>query len=110
MKTPKTPLEQLQEELKSGHYTDNDLIICLKKRETLPPPPIYHQIPEEGFLRLAQIVNHGKSSTPPLLPISRSSWLAGVKSGKYPPPVKIGVRMSAWRAQDIRKLIREIGE
>jgi hypothetical protein len=69
----------------------------------------YPQIPEEGFLRLTQIVKYGHSDTPPLIPISRSSWLIGVKSGKYPQPVKLGARSVAWRAKDIRDLIDEIG-
>lgn len=68
-----------------------------------------HQLPESGFLRLNQIVKHGKSTTPPLIPICRSSWLAGVKSGKYPPPVELGVRTKAWRVQDIRELIEKMG-
>jgi prophage regulatory protein len=39
------------------------------------------------------------------LSVSRSSWLAGVKSGRYPRPVRLSERAVAWRAEDIRALV-----
>jgi prophage regulatory protein len=62
-------------------------------------------IPETGFLRIRQILGDPKSDTPPLIPVSRSSWWAGVKSGRYPKPIKMGPKTTCWRAEDIRKLI-----
>jgi prophage regulatory protein len=41
------------------------------------------------------------------LPISRSGWWAGVKSGRYPKPVRLGPRTTAWRASDIRRLVHQ---
>lgn len=66
-----------------------------------------NNIPSSGFLRLSQIVGNLKANppVPPIIPVSKSSWWAGVKSGIYPPPVKIGARTTAWRAEDIRTLI-----
>lgn len=66
-------------------------------------------IPEIGFLRLVHIIGD-PSATPPvpaLLPLSRSAWWAGVKSGRFPPPVKLGPRTTAWRVEDIRTLIED---
>jgi len=57
------------------------------------------EINENGFLRLPQILE--------LLPISKSSWWAGCKSGRYPKPVKLGPRTTAWRASDINALLKE---
>lgn len=64
-------------------------------------------IPETGYLRLSQILGNLKTnpSIPPLIPIGKSSWWAGVKSGRYPKPIKIGPRTTVWRAEDIRALI-----
>jgi predicted DNA-binding transcriptional regulator AlpA len=42
-----------------------------------------------------------------LIPVSRSTWWAGVKSGRYPRPVKLGPRITAWRVEDIRRLIQD---
>ena len=40
-----------------------------------------------------------------VFPVSRSTWYQGVKDGRYPLPVKIGARASAWRVSDIEQLI-----
>jgi predicted DNA-binding transcriptional regulator AlpA len=69
----------------------------------------YHQMPEQGFLRLAQILGSKKTNTPALIPIGRTSFLNGVKSGRYPSPVKLGERTVGWRVEDIRELILNMG-
>lgn len=70
-----------------------------------------HQLPETGFLRLPQIVGNPKSNPPipAIIPVSRSTFLNGVKSGKYPKPVKLGERTTAWRVEDIRALVGQLG-
>jgi predicted DNA-binding transcriptional regulator AlpA len=55
------------------------------------------QLPETGFIRLRDILR--------LIPISKSSWWAGVKSGRYPQSVKLGPHTTAWRVEEIRRLI-----
>jgi predicted DNA-binding transcriptional regulator AlpA len=40
-----------------------------------------------------------------VFPVSRSAWWDGVKKGKYPAAVKLGPRTTAWRVEDIRRLI-----
>jgi hypothetical protein len=72
-------------------------------------PKTSHQLPEAGFLRIWQIVGNKKTNTPPLIPIGRTTFLNGVKSGKYPKPVKLGERTTAWRVEDIRGLIVALG-
>lgn len=72
---------------------------------------IRQQLPETGFLRLKQIVGDPKAEPPipAILPISRTSFLNGVKSGKYPKSIKLGERTTAWRVEDIRELINSVG-
>ncbi len=67
----------------------------------------YRQLPEEGFVRLQQIIGDRKADPPipPLIPVGKSTWWAGVKSGRYPPSVKLGPRTTAWRVEAIRALI-----
>jgi predicted DNA-binding transcriptional regulator AlpA len=57
-------------------------------------------LPTTGFLRIRQVL-----APEGPLPISRSSWWAGVKSGRFPQPVKLGPRTTAWRVEDILALI-----
>jgi prophage regulatory protein len=64
-----------------------------------------HNLPIEGFLRLNQII--GSKTMPAIIPISKSSWWAGVKEGRFPQPIKLGKRTTAWRISDIRLLIEK---
>jgi len=67
-------------------------------------------IPEFGYLRLRQIIGDSKSDPPipPIIPICASSWWAGVKSGRYPSPVRLGPNTTAWDVDSIRELIERI--
>ena len=58
------------------------------------------QLPPTGFVRLPGIL---APSGP--IPVSKSTWWAGIKNGRYPKPVKLGPRITAWRVEDIRALI-----
>lgn len=66
-----------------------------------------YQLPETGYLRLPQIIGNPKADPPipAVIPVSKSSWWAGVKSGRYPQAVKLGPRTTAWRVESIRALI-----
>jgi prophage regulatory protein len=55
--------------------------------------------PAEGFVRLSRILAPAGP-----IPVSKSTWWQGVKDGRYPQPVKLGPRVTAWRAKDIRAL------
>jgi len=59
------------------------------------------QLPETGFLRLPQVLE--------FIPVSKTAWYEGIAKGLYPAPVKLSERTSAWRVEDIRKLIAELG-
>lgn len=39
-----------------------------------------------------------------IIPVSKSTLYAGIASGHFPPPVKLG-RNSFWRLSDLQKLI-----
>ena len=69
-----------------------------------------HQLPETGYLRLLQILGNptARPPIPPVIPVGRSTWWAGVKSGRFPKPVKLGPRTTAWRVEDIRILIERL--
>ena len=59
-------------------------------------------IPSSGFLRLSQVLA--------LIPIGKSSWWRGCKEGRYPKPVKLAARTTAWRAEDIAALLESLGK
>jgi predicted DNA-binding transcriptional regulator AlpA len=55
-------------------------------------------IPEVGFVRLPSILA--------AFPVGRTTWLNGVRDGKYPAPIRLGARTVAWRVEDIRELLK----
>ncbi len=57
--------------------------------------------PTSGFLRLPQVLA--------IIPVGKSSWWAGCKTGRYPKPVKLGPRTTAWKAEDIAALVKKLG-
>lgn len=63
-----------------------------------------NELPATGFVRLSRIIGPGGP-----IPVSKSTWWEGVKSGRFPKPVKLGPRITAWRAEDIRRFIEQAG-
>lgn len=59
--------------------------------------------PNKGLVRLRQILAPDGP-----IPISKSSWWAGVKTGRYPPAIKLGPRTTCWDAAKIRALFEEL--
>ncbi len=62
--------------------------------------PHFNELPDTGFLRLSSII----APRGPI-PVSKSTWWAGIKDGRFPKPVKLGARITVWRVADIRALI-----
>jgi prophage regulatory protein len=60
---------------------------------------IYH-LPDTGFVRLPDVLR--------VIPLGKTSWWKGVKTGRFPKPVKLSARCTAWRAEDIRDLIQRL--
>ena len=58
-----------------------------------------HVFPTSGFVRLNAIL--GPKGP---IPVGRTTWWEGVKSGRFPKPTKLGPRITVWRAEDIRRL------
>lgn len=45
-----------------------------------------------------------------VIPLGKTSWWEGVRSGRFPKPVKLSARCTAWRAEDIRQLIKILSD
>ncbi len=59
------------------------------------------RLPETGFLRQPQVLV--------FVPISRSTLWRRIQAGTFPGPVKLSARVTAWRAEDVRRWIAEQG-
>ena len=74
--------------------------------------PLLSPSPGAGYLRLHQIIGrparNGQPAIAAIIPVSRSTWWAGVRSGRYPQSTHVlGERITAWRAEDIRQMLGE---
>jgi len=71
------------------------------------------QLPETGYVRLPQIIGD-KNAEPPIpaiIPVGKSTWWNGVRTGRYPAPVRtLGRRITAWRVEDIRALVDSLAK
>lgn len=63
----------------------------------LQQPTQQAALPAEGYVRLPQILA--------VIPVSKSTWWAGIKAGRFPRPVKLGPRTTAWPVDGIRNLL-----
>jgi hypothetical protein len=61
----------------------------------------------DTFLRLPQIIGNRNAKPPiqPIIPVCKTTWWAGVKSGIFPAPIKLSPRVAVWRSSDIYSLI-----
>lgn len=59
-------------------------------------PPV---LPDTGFLRQRQVLV--------FVPVSKSTLWRRVQAGSFPAPVKLSERVTVWRAEDVRRWIKE---
>ena len=62
----------------------------------------YQNLPETGFVRLTTILK--------VIPVGRSTWWGGVKSGRFPQPIKLSPGVTVWRAEAIHALIEQLSQ
>jgi predicted DNA-binding transcriptional regulator AlpA len=53
-----------------------------------------------GYMRLPQVLA--------VFPVSKSTWWEGVRIQRYPQPIRIAPRITAWRKQDILILLSNL--
>jgi prophage regulatory protein len=63
--------------------------------------PQQPSIPAYGFLRLPQVLA--------IIPISKSAWWEGCRTGRFPKPIKLAPRTTVWRVEDITALVKRFG-
>jgi predicted DNA-binding transcriptional regulator AlpA len=87
-------------------------IRCLARTTEKIEPRSAIRLSEAGFLRLDDIVGKPATKTSPgipaIIPVSKSTWWAGVRTGRFPQPTrKLGARITAWSIESIRTLIEK---
>jgi prophage regulatory protein len=62
-------------------------------------------IPENGYVRVAQLLGCRRRGWVPILPVSRSGLYGLIRSGRFPAPQKIGTKIIAWPVEQIRETL-----
>jgi prophage regulatory protein len=65
-------------------------------------------LPDEGFLRLWQIIGCKRRGVPPLLPMSESGWHRKQAEGVFPKGIRISARTRVYPVAEIRQLIADL--
>ncbi len=86
--TPFKPIPALSDQAVEGSTKGTEQIRAEEHKRS---------IPSEGYMRLPAVLS--------IFPVSRSTWWAGISAGRFPKGVKLGPRITAWKVEDIRKLI-----
>jgi len=61
-----------------------------------------NELSKSGFIRLPEILR--------LVPVSKSTWWAGIKTGRYPSGVKLSPNVTAWRVSEIEALLIDLSD
>ena len=65
------------------------------------------RIDPNGIYRVKSIVR-SKANPTPFIDVSPSTWWAGVKTGRFPKPVRLGGHMTFWRGSDLLGLVCDL--
>ena len=60
----------------------------------------YGELPATGYVRQAQLV-------PAIVPVSSATFWRWVKTGKFPAPVKLSQRVTAWQVEGVRQWLAD---
>ena len=55
-----------------------------------------------AFVRESALIGSRRAGTKGILPFSSPTLWRMVKDGRFPKPVKLGERITAWRVEDVR--------
>lgn len=82
-----------------NNMTDNPSAEQRNATATAGAPQIL-QNPDIALWKLPTVLAH--------VPVSRSGWWAGVKTGRYPAPVRLSTRCVAWKSTDIIAFVNSL--
>ena len=61
----------------------------------------------DRLIRLPEIIGNKKTGEKGLLSIGATSWWLGVRAGRFPKPVKLGPRTTAWRESEVLEIVKQ---
>jgi predicted DNA-binding transcriptional regulator AlpA len=69
----------------------------------------FNKLPDAPFIRMSELASYSKRGHHGVLPVSAATVWSWVRNGKFPAPVKISTKITAWRTEDVRKYLADLG-
>ena len=81
----------------------------LSSKDDREPLPLKTQADtEERYLRLWDIIGDKTKGIQAIIPVKKTTWWTGVKSGRFPQPIMMGKRCTVWKASEIYALLKKM--
>ena len=96
MKIPETGFLRESQILPQREITEDE---ARRNRE------VFAEAAAKALKTSTNLPRRARPASPGLIPVSHATWWRGIKEGRFPKPVKLGARVTAWRVEDIRALI-----
>lgn len=68
--------------------------------------PDFGALPDAAYVRASELIRSAKNPAAPL-PFSPSTLWRLVKEGKFPAPLKLGIKTSAWQVGHVRRWLTQ---
>jgi len=92
-------------------HANQQPVVSPQSTALAPTAAVASGLPAEGYVRIWDILGrkaaNGRPAILGMIPVSRAAWYAGVKSGRFPKPVKYG-GIAMWRVEEIQALIAQL--
>ena len=76
---------------------------AIPAHKTTVQPSVFDALPDSAFIRESQLVQSPKHpDRPTLLPFSGATLWRKVKAGTFPAPIKLGVKITAFKVGEVR--------
>lgn len=69
----------------------------------------FNKLPDTPLIRMSELASYAKRGHHGVLPVSAATVWSWVRNGKFPKPVKVSEKITAWRTADVREYLAAMG-
>lgn len=100
-------MSKLNREVKSENLKKDPRTWIAEESDLAGQIPCFDLLPDTAFVRQSQLVRDPKHPTRPApLPLSSATFWRWIRDGKFPQPIKLGARVTAWKVGDVRAWLK----
>lgn len=69
----------------------------------------FNKLPNKPLIRISELASYVKRGHHGVLPVSAATVWAWVRTNRFPKPVKVSEKITAWKTEDVRKFLADLG-